>query len=125
MSTYAGVTREVPILPFATNSGAVITRGAVVQFNPPTQTVVPWLAGTTQAFGIATSDSDPDLQQVDVLVGKGCSAAVRCAAGIVPEPGDPLFWGGAGGSVTNVPTGTPFARAIGFGINEFVEAVIL
>jgi hypothetical protein len=83
----------------------------------------PWL-GTNLPIGVTTGDADLRLQTVEVYVGKSCSIEIQTDVGIVPNIGDLLFWSSPG-VVTNVGTGQPFARAIGEGINEMVEAVII
>jgi hypothetical protein len=123
-TTYGGVFREVPIVPFPCTILSLV-RGMVVQWGSVSGTVGPWLAGTTPPLGVATGDADRDLLQVNVYCGKGCSVSIKCAAGIVPNPNDFLFWG-ATGLVSNVSDGNPpFARAVGVGFNGYVEAIII
>jgi hypothetical protein len=124
MSTFAGVTREVPIVPFAVAAASVLVRGMVVQWNSGTKVVEPWSVGTNVAFGVCTSDADLSLLMVDVMVGKGSSVMIKCQAAIIPNPADFLYWG-ASGTVSNVVLNTIFARAIGVGFNGFVEGIIV
>jgi hypothetical protein len=122
-STYAGVFREVPIVPFPTMS-IFLVRGMVVQWGSGTQSVGPWL-GTAPALGVCTCDVNRDSGQVDVYCGKGCSVSIKCADGIVPNPNDFLFFA-APGLVSNVSDGNPpFARAIGIGFNGYIEAIVI
>lgn len=124
MSTYAGVTREVPIVPFSVAAASILVRGMVVQWNTGTKVVEPWSVGTNVGFGVCTGDADLSILMVDVYCAKGCSVLIKCAAGIVPNPNDFLFWS-APGVVSNSGTaGQQFARAIGVGLNGFVEAII-
>lgn len=123
-STYGGVFREVPIVPFATRNFSLV-RGMVVQWGSGTQTVGPWLSGATPALGVASADADLDLFQINVYVAKGCSVSIKCASGVIPNPNDFLFWS-APGLVSNVSDGNPpFARAIGVGFNGYVEAIVI
>jgi hypothetical protein len=121
-STYGGVFREVPILPFPTMS-LFLVRGMVVEWGSISQSVGAW-GGTNVALGVCTGDVDRDAQQVAVYVGKVCSVLVKTAAGIVPNPNDFLFWS-APGVVSNVGSGQAFARAIGVGFNGYVEAIVV
>jgi hypothetical protein len=121
-ATYGGVFREVPIVPFAAGTSSVLVRGMVAQWS--SGLVGPWL-GTNAPVGVATNNADRDLGQCDIYVAKGCSVSIKCAPGVVPNPSDFLFWG-APGLVSNVSDGNaPFARAIGVGLNGYVEAIIV
>jgi len=124
MSTFAGVMREVPIVPFAVASASTLVRGMVAQWNSGTHVVEPWSVSTNVGFGICSGDADLTLLMVDVFVGKGSSILVKCNTGIIPNPADLLYWA-ASGVVTNIAAGTAFAKAIGVGFNGFVEAVII
>jgi hypothetical protein len=118
-----GVTRETPILPFACTD-LTIKHGMAVQWLG--NVVVPLLSGGPNVpFGICTHDADHDLLQVDVYCGKGASVQILCEASIVPIPGALLYFSTTLGSVTTVPSGTAFAKAIGVGINGYVEAVLI
>ena len=121
-TTYGGVFREVPILPFATASISLV-RGMVVQYGSSTQMVGPWVAGTTPPLGVCTG-VDPDAGQVSVYVAKACTVSLKCDVGIVPNPGDQLFCG-APGTVSNLSDGNPpFARSVGVGFNGYIEAIV-
>jgi hypothetical protein len=124
-STYAGVMREIPIVPLAVVSSSTLVRGMVVQWGSGAQAVGAWLSGTTPALGVAVGDADLDIQQISIYCGKGASVLIKCAPGIVPNPNDFLFWS-APGLVSNVSDGNlPFARSIGVGFNGYVEAIIV
>ena len=123
-STYAGVVREVPIVPFPIAAASILVRGMVVQWNTGTQLAEPWSVGTNVGLGVCTGDADLSGLKVDVYCGKGASVLIKCATGIVPNPNDFLFWS-APGVVSNTGTaGQQFARAIGVGYNGYVEAII-
>jgi hypothetical protein len=92
MSTYAGVVKEIPILPFP--AADYLVRGNVVEWNTSQQLVSAWVDETVAPFGIATGDSDTDLGEICVYVGKGCSVQILCDVGIVPAAGDYLYWSG-------------------------------
>jgi hypothetical protein len=124
MSTYAGVTREVPIVPFAVAVASTLVRGMVVQWNAGTSVVEPWSIGTNIPFGVCTGDADLSLLMVDVFVGKGSSVLVKCNTGIIPFPSQLLYWAASG--VVNVTVlNSPVAKAIGTGFNGFVEAILV
>jgi hypothetical protein len=120
-TTYGGIFRELPILPFPAGSSSVLVRGMVVQWN--TSTVGPWLSGG-RPLGVATGDADRDLGQCDIYIAKGCTLSIKCNVGVVPNPGDLLYWS-APGLVSNVSDGnSPFARAVGVGFNGYIEAIV-
>jgi hypothetical protein len=121
--SYAGVYREVALVDLPTGAGSPLKRGTVVEWNAGNQTVGAWF-GTNLPIGVTTTDADPVLQVIEVYCGKACSVEIRTDVGIVPNIGDLLFWSSTG-VVTNVGTGQAFARAIGEGIDEMVEAVII
>jgi hypothetical protein len=121
-STYGGLVREIPIIPFPATILNLV-RGQVVQWMDGV--IVPWVSGSNTPFGVATSDADVDLLQIDVYCGKGASVQILCAAGIVPAPGDLLYFSATLGSVTNVASGAAVAKAIGTGENGYVEAVLI
>jgi hypothetical protein len=124
MSTFAGVAREVPIVPFNVAAASILVRGMVVQWNAGTSVVEPWSIGTNIPFGVCCSDADLNLLSIDVMVGKGSSVLVKCNTGIVPFPSQLLYWAAAG--VVNVTVlNTPVAKSIGFGLNGFVEAILV
>jgi hypothetical protein len=123
-STYGGIMRELPILPFPTMSIS-LARGMVVQWGAISQSVGAWTSGANVPLGVCTGDVDRDSGQVAVYVGKGASVSIKCAPGIIPNPNDFLFWG-AVGLVSNVSDGNPpFAREIGVGFNGYVEAIVI
>lgn len=124
MSTYAGIDREIPILPFNVAAASTLVRGMVVQWNNGTKVVEPMSVSTNVAVGVCTGDADLTLLQVDVYVSKGCTVLIKCNTGIVPGPFDLLYWA-ASGVVTNIAAGAAFARAVGTGFNGFVEATML
>jgi hypothetical protein len=123
-STYSGVTREVPILAYDVASGSILVRGMVVEWDAGTQMVRPWTSGTIVPLGVCTGDADNRVLLVDVYCAKGCSVLIKCAEGIVPEPNDWLFWGGPGLASNSGIAGQQFARAIWYGMNGYVEAII-
>ena len=123
-TTFAGVMREVPIVPLPCTILTVV-RGMVVQRDPSSPAVVPWLSGSNFPIGVCTGNADHDLLQVDVYCGKGASVQILCAAGIVPAPGDLLYFSATLGSVTNVASGAAVAKAIATGIDGYVEAVLI
>jgi hypothetical protein len=124
-STYAGVMREIPIVPLPVVSSSTLVRGMVVQWGSGGQAVGAWLSGATPALGVCVADADLDAGQVSVFVGKGCSVLIKCAPGIVANPNDFLFWS-APGLVSNVTDGNlPFARSIGVGFGGYTEAIII
>jgi hypothetical protein len=123
--TYGGVFRELAILPFPVSSSSTLSRGQVCEWDAGTQTARAWTAGTNVPLGVCTGDVDRDLQQVAVYVGKGASVLVKCDTDIVPNVNDFLFYSSPG-VVSNMGTaGQAFARAIGVGFNEYVEAIIV
>ena len=124
MSTFAGVMREVPIVPFSVAAASTLVRGMVVQWNAGTSVVEPWSVGTNVPFGVCTSDADLSLNMVDVFVGKGSSVLIKCNTGIIPLPSQLLYWAASG--VVNVTVlNTPVAKAIGTGFNGYVEAILI
>ena len=123
-TAYAGVCREVPIVPLPCTILSMV-RGMVVQRDPSSPAVVPWLSGNNFPIGVCTGNADHDLLQVDVYCAKGASVQILCEAGIVPNPGDLLYFSTTLGSVTNVASGAAIAKAIGTGINGYVEAVLI
>lgn len=124
MSTFAGVDREIPIVPFAVASNSTLVRGMVVQWNSGTSVVEPWSVGTNVPVGICTSDADLSLLMVDVYCAKGCSVLIKCNTGIIPVPFQKLYFAASG--VVNVTvSGNPVAFAIGTGFNGFVEGVLI
>jgi hypothetical protein len=125
MSTFAGISRELPIVPFDVASGSILVRGMVVEWNTATQQCRPWTSGAVSPLGICTSDADNRVLLVDVYVGKGCSVLIKCADGIIPNPNDFLFWGGPGLASNSGIAVQAFARAIGVGMNGFVESIII
>lgn len=124
MSTFAGVVREIPIVPFAVAAASTLVRGMVVQWNAGTSVVEPWSVGTNVPVGVCTSDADLTLLTVDVFVGKGCSVLIKCAPTIIPVPFQKLYWAASG--VVNVTVlNTAVATAIATGINGFIEAILI
>lgn len=123
-ATYGGLARELPIVPFP-GTDLTLRAGMVVQRMDGV--IIPWLGGggANTPFGVCTGDADHDLLSIDVYVAKGASVQILCAAGIVPAPGDLLYFSTTLGSVTNVASGTAFAKAVGAGMNGMVEAVII
>ncbi len=124
MSTFAGVVREIPIVPFAVASASTLVRGMVVQWNSGTSVVEPWSVGTNVPVGVCTSDADLALLMVDVYVSKGCSVLIKCNTGIIPVPFQKLYWA-ASGVVNVTAVNTAVAFAIGTGFNGYVEAQII
>jgi hypothetical protein len=120
--TNSGVMREVPIVPLPAADNLV--RGMVLQWSIPLGLVIAWVSGATPALGVATSDSDGDLGEINVFCGKGASVLIKCAPGIVPNPNDYLFQS-APGVVSNMANGPAFARAIGTGFDGYIEAIIV
>lgn len=111
-------------MPFPVPDASILVRGMIVEWGSGNQRVRPWTSGSVPAFGVCTSDADNRVLLVDVLVGKGCSVLIKCDAGIIPSPNDFLFWS-APGVVSNSGTaGQQFARAIWYGMNGMVEAII-
>jgi hypothetical protein len=123
-TTYGGVMREVPIVPFAVAPASTLLAGMVVQWNASTHVVEPWSVGTNVALGVCTGDADLDRLIVAVWC-KGPSVRIKCAVGIIPNPGDFLFWSASGVVGITGTAGQAVARAIGVGLNGFVEAVII
>jgi hypothetical protein len=124
-TTYGGVMREVPIVPFAVAPLSTLVAGMVAQWNASTHVVEPWSVGSNVALGVCTGDADLDRLIVAVYCAKGSSVRVKCAVGIIPNPGDFLFWSASGVVAITGTAGQAFARAIGVGLNGFVEAVII
>jgi hypothetical protein len=124
-TTYGGVVREIPLLPFAVAAASPIVAGMVVEWNSGTHVVQPWAANTDVIMGVATGNADLDMLTVAVYTGKGASVRILCAVGIIPNPGDLLYFSATLGSVTNIASGTAIAKAIGVGINGYVEAVLI
>ncbi len=123
MSTYAGLVREIPIVPFPAAPNLV--RGNVVQWSIPLGMVIVWVSASTVPLGVATSDSDTDLGMIDVYCAKGASVLVKCDTGIVPQVNDFLFYSSPGVVSNMGVAGQAFARAVGVGMNGYVEAVII
>jgi hypothetical protein len=123
-STYAGVMREVPVVPLPVGSGSTLVRGMVVQWNAGAEQALPWVSGSVAALGVCTSDPDHDLNLVDVYCGKGASVLIKCDNGIVPNPNDFLYYSSPG-VVSNTASGSAFAWAIGVGFNGYIEAIII
>lgn len=124
MSTFAGIMREVPIVPFSVAAASTLVRGMVVQWNGGTSVVEPWSIGSNVPFGVCTSDADLSLLMVDVFVGKGSSVLIKCNVGIIPVPAQLLYWAASG--VVNVTVlNLAVAKAIGTGFNGFVEAILV
>jgi hypothetical protein len=123
MSTYGGITRELPILPYNIGSASMLVRGMVLQWNPALQIAMAWVSGGAAPLGVATSDPDRDIWQIDAYVGKGASVLIKLADGIVPGVNDFLYYS-APGVVSNNANGPAFARAIGVPLDGFVEAII-
>jgi hypothetical protein len=124
-STYGGIMRELPILPFPVAAASILVRGMVVQWNTGTQVAEPWSVGSNIGFGVCTGDADLTALTVAVYVAKGCTVLIKTAVGIIPNPNDFLFWS-APGVVSNTGTaGQAFARAVGVGFNGYVEAIII
>jgi hypothetical protein len=96
-TTYGGVVREIPLLPFPIAPTSALVHGMVAE----------------------------DAMTVSIYCGKGCSVLIKCAVGIIPNPGDLLYFSATLGSVTNVASGAAVAKSIGTGINGFVEAVLI
>jgi hypothetical protein len=112
-------------VPFDVASGSILARGMVVEWDSGTQRVRPWTSGAVPAFGVCTGDADNRVLLVDVYVAKGCSVMIQCAAGIIPNPNDYLYWSGPGICSNDSDGNRPFARAIGVGMNSMVEAIII
>jgi hypothetical protein len=123
-STYSGVVREVPIVPFAVGRGSQLGRGNVVEWDGSLQQVRPWRSGVIQPLGICTGSADVRLQIIDVYCAKGCSVLIKFDLGVVPDPNHFLFWSAPGLVSNSGVAGQQFARAIGVGINGFVSAII-
>jgi hypothetical protein len=124
MLTYGGVFRELPIVPFPIASGSTLVRGMVVQWNSGTGVVEPWSVGTNVPFGVCTTDANLLTLVVDVYCGKGASVLIKCNTGIVPTPGQGLYFG-ASGVVNVTAANNQVAKAIGTGFNGFVEAILV
>lgn len=124
MSTFAGVTREVPVVPFAVAANSTLVRGMVVQWNSGTSVVEAWSVGTNAPLGVCTSDADTFTNTIDVYVAKGASVLIKCNTGIVPTPSQLLYWA-ASGVVNVTAVNTAVAKAIGTGFNGFVEAILI
>jgi hypothetical protein len=122
-STYGGVFREVPILPFPTMSLSLV-RGMVVQWGAISQSVGAWMSGNVP-LGVCTGDVDRDAGQVSIYVAKGCSVSLKCDVGIVPNPGDLLFCS-APGTVSNASDGNaPFAAPSASGSTVTSRQVVI
>ena len=123
-STYAGVMREMPIAAFPIGSGSMLRRGQICQWNSSTQVAEAWSAATNVPLGVCTGDADLVSLTVAVYVAKGCSILIKCDTGIIPQPNDFLFWSSTGVVSNTGVAGQQFARAIGVGMNGYVEAII-
>jgi hypothetical protein len=124
-STYGGVVREVPIVPFPVAAASTLKAGMVVEWNGTTHVAQAFAVNSDVVLGVTTGDADLDLLIVAVYCGKGASVRILCAVGIIPNPGDLLYFSATLGSVTNVASGTAIAKAIGTGSNGYVEAVLI
>jgi hypothetical protein len=124
-STYGGVVREVPIVPFDVAPASTLKAGMVVEWNGTTHVAQAFSVNSDVILGVCTGDADLDRLKVAVYCGKGASVRILCAVGIIPVPGDLLYFSATLGSVTNVASGTAIAKAIGTGSNGYVEAVLL
>jgi glyoxylate carboligase len=124
-STYGGVVREVPIVPFPVAALSTLKAGMVAEWNGTTHVAQAFSANTDAVLGVCTGDADLDLGIVAVYCGKGASVRILCAVGIIPNPGDLLYFSATLGSVTNVASGAAVAKAIGTGSNGYVEAVLI
>lgn len=124
MSTFGGIFNELPIRPYNVAAASTLVKGMVVQYNSGTAVVEPWSVGTNIPFGVCTGDADLTLLTVDVYVAKGASVLIKCNTGIIPVPGQKLYFAASG--VVNVTVvNTPVALAVGTGFNGYVEAVII
>jgi hypothetical protein len=124
-TTYGGIVREIPIVPLPVAALSTLKAGMVVEWNGSTHVAQAFAVNTDVVLGVCTGDANLDTLTVDVYTGKGCSVRILCAVGIIPNPGDLLYFSTTLGSVTNVASGAAIAKAIGTGINGYVEAVLL
>ena len=126
-STYGGIVREIPIVPFPVPAASPLVAGMVAEWNAATKVAQPWAADTDAILGVCTGNADLDVFTVAVYTAKGASVRILCAAGSIPNPGDLLYFSATLGSVTNVGTGAgaAIAKAIGTGLNGYVEAVLI
>ena len=124
-STYGGVVREVPIVPFPVAAASTLKAGMVVEWNSSTHVAQAFSVNSHVVVGVTTGDADLDLLIAAVYCAKGASVRILCEVGIIPLPGDLLYFSTTLGSVTNVASGTAIAKAIGTGSNGYVEAVLI
>jgi hypothetical protein len=59
-TTYSGVVREIPVVPFPVGQGSQLVRGNVVEWNNTLQEVRAWSSGVVQASVFA-----PERQTID------------------------------------------------------------
>ena len=124
-SVYAGVVRLTPIVPFAVAAASTLKYGMVVEWNSGTSVVQAFSVNSHVVVGVCTGNADLDILTVPVYVAKGASVQILCEASIVPIPGALLYFSTTLGSVTTVASGTAIAKAIGSGLNGYVEAVLI
>ena len=126
MSTYGGVVRPDPVIvTFPVAAASTLLAGMVVEMNSSTHVAQAFSVNSNVVLGVCTDDADLDRLIVAVYCGKGSSVRIKCQASIVPLAGDLLYFSTTLGSVTNVASGTAIAKAIGTGMNGYVEAILI
>ncbi len=122
MSTYGGVVKEIPILQTPIGSASGLIRGDLVEIS--SDLAVIW-GGSNAVYGVCIGDADNDLHLIDVYTGGGASVQVRCDTGVVPDPGDLLYYSSATGvKIAGGTAGEAIGIAVGNGMNGMVEAVL-
>jgi hypothetical protein len=122
MSTYGGVVKEIPILPTPIAPASTLIRGNLVEID--SNLAVVW-AGSNPVYGVCTGDADNDLHIVYVYTGGGASVQILCDTGVVPTPGELLYYSSATGvKVAGGTAGDAIGIAVGPGLNGMVEAVL-
>jgi hypothetical protein len=124
-SVYGGVVRLTPLVPFPVAAASTLKFGMVVEWNSGTHVAQAFSVNSHVVLGVCTGNADLDVLTVAVYCAKGASVQILCEASIVPAPGDLLYFSTTLGSVTNVASGTAIAKAIGSGLNGYVEAVLI
>src|SRR6476619_5299547 len=75
MATFAGISREIPVRIYRAQLGLPLQRGMVMEFTSD-QTLRRWLL-EDRPFGVAVSDRDDDLLEIDVPKGQPSSSNAR------------------------------------------------
>jgi hypothetical protein len=107
-STYGGVVRELPIIPYAVAPASTLQRGNLVEWDTVNFVVKAW-GGTNPLFGVCIGAADTDRNTIDVYVRKGSTVQVLLDTAITAVIGSQLFWSTAGVAKITGTAGQQFA----------------